>query len=311
MTDLNDLFYTDGVDDVLAVYVNRLLASTMRSEHHNVETLSGNRALMDADMPIQRFNCNGASRKVFMPDTDVDENHPYLIINDTGAAYTLTVRDNADAATLGVLSDGQALLALPDGAGEYVTQILSSGQYLQLTEQGSNPSAPGAGQWRLFFKSDGLYVIDDAGNVQGPFGTGGGGAWGDITGTLSDQTDLNDALNARLTKDADNQIAIGTQYTVADDAATSFTPMTTAGLILIQSRSAPTTNYLLSFYVTSAGGSFSPTYAIGSNTVVTTGALTGTTGTDGKLTLSVNTSDGKIYIENRTGASRNIMVKIW
>lgn len=140
---------------------------------------------------------------------------------------------------------------------------------------------------------------------------GGGGAWGDITGTLSDQTDLNDALNARLTKDADNQIAIGTQYTVADDAATSFTPITTAGLILIQSRSASATNYLFSFYVITAGGSFSPTYAIGSNTVVTTGALTGTTGTDGKLTLSVNTSDGKIYIENRTGASRNIMVKIW
>lgn len=39
-------------------------------------------------------------------------------------------------------------------------------------EQGSDPSTPGAGLWRAFFKAGGLYVIDDAGNVTGPFGSG-------------------------------------------------------------------------------------------------------------------------------------------
>lgn len=42
-------------------------------------------------------------------------------------------------------------------------------------EQGSNPSSPAASHWRLYFKSDGLYAIDDAGSVVGPFGTGSGG----------------------------------------------------------------------------------------------------------------------------------------
>lgn len=43
-------------------------------------------------------------------------------------------------------------------------------------EQGSNPSTPASGFWRAFFKSDGLYVIDDAGVATGPLATGGGAA---------------------------------------------------------------------------------------------------------------------------------------
>lgn len=42
-------------------------------------------------------------------------------------------------------------------------------------EQPSDVSTPAAGFWRAFFKSDGMYVIDDAGTVTGPFGVGGGG----------------------------------------------------------------------------------------------------------------------------------------
>lgn len=114
-----------------------------------------------------------------------------------------------------------------------------------------------------------------------------------------------------LKKDSNVQVIIGETQTINDDAVYSFTPPTTAGVIVVQSRSAATTNYFMGFFVTSAGGSFSPTYAIGSNVNLTTGALTGTTGTDGKLTLSVNTSNGMIYIENRTGAQRNIAIKCW
>lgn len=42
-------------------------------------------------------------------------------------------------------------------------------------EQASNPATPAAGYGRLFVKSDGVYFIDDAGTVTGPFGAGGGG----------------------------------------------------------------------------------------------------------------------------------------
>jgi hypothetical protein len=125
-------------------------------------------------------------------------------------------------------------------------------------------------------------------------------------------TDLVTPLGSSfLARDSLNQVNVGEQQTIADDAVYSFTPTNVAGMILVQSRSAASTNYLWAFYVTSAGGSFTPVYFIGSNTVATTGALTGTTGTDGKFTCSVNTANGKIYIENRTGASRNVVIKIW
>jgi hypothetical protein len=42
---------------------------------------------------------------------------------------------------------------------------------------------------------------------------------------------------------------------------------------------------------------------------VTTGPLTGTTGTDGHFTISAN-SDGKLYFENRTGGARPIGASI-
>lgn len=46
---------------------------------------------------------------------------------------------------------------------------------LIMQEEVSNPSTPATGKWKVFFKSDGIYIIDDAGVVTGPFGTGGAG----------------------------------------------------------------------------------------------------------------------------------------
>jgi hypothetical protein len=39
---------------------------------------------------------------------------------------------------------------------------------IQMDEQASNPSTPASGKSAIFLKSDGLYVIDDAGKVTGP-----------------------------------------------------------------------------------------------------------------------------------------------
>lgn len=46
-------------------------------------------------------------------------------------------------------------------------------------ELASAPTTPPAGLWRAYFKSDGMYIVDDAGVETGPFGTGGAGlgAW--------------------------------------------------------------------------------------------------------------------------------------
>lgn len=43
---------------------------------------------------------------------------------------------------------------------------------LIMQEEASNPTVPGSGKWSLYPKADGLYIIDDAGNVAGPIGAG-------------------------------------------------------------------------------------------------------------------------------------------
>lgn len=42
-------------------------------------------------------------------------------------------------------------------------------------EQASAPTTPSSGFWRAYFKSDGLYIVDDAGSETGPLSTGGPG----------------------------------------------------------------------------------------------------------------------------------------
>lgn len=97
---------------------------------------------------------------------------------------------------------------------------------------------------------------------------------------------------------------------IADDAAVSFTPLKTEGKVEI---------------LASAGLSFAgnalyraeavdETYIVGAGGAdfevsVTGGALNGTTGTDGKVTVSANT-DNQIYIENRSGGTSTFHVKV-
>lgn len=42
---------------------------------------------------------------------------------------------------------------------------------IKFDEQVSNPSTPATGDWKLYFKSDGLYIIEDNGTVYGPVAT--------------------------------------------------------------------------------------------------------------------------------------------
>ena len=123
MADLNDFGYTDDVDDVLAVYVNNLLASTMRSEYKNVETLSADKTLTDADTPIQRLDCNGAARIVKVPTADAVDNHPFFIVNSSASAYAITVKSNDAATIIATVAQGEAVLVLPDGNGTYKTAM--------------------------------------------------------------------------------------------------------------------------------------------------------------------------------------------
>ncbi len=52
----------------------------------------------------------------------------------------------------------------------------NANEVLYLDEEGSAPSTPQTSRWGLYFKSDGLYTLEDDGTEVGPLGTGGGGS---------------------------------------------------------------------------------------------------------------------------------------
>jgi hypothetical protein len=99
----------------------------------------------------------------------------------------------------------------------------------------------------------------------------------------------------------------GNSTSLNDDAAMSITPGNYIGIILIFNRTlsgVDTTSEpwaIINYDTTDDIGILSITKS--TNTVLATGALTGTTGADGKFTISVHT-DHKIYMENRLGGSR-------
>jgi len=100
MADLTDYHVVDGVDDVLAVQYNRIIDSTVRGELSNIESLTANKTLTDADFALQIFTPT-AARDVTLPAI-VAANHPFYIVN-ASATYALTVK-NADGTTIGTVA---------------------------------------------------------------------------------------------------------------------------------------------------------------------------------------------------------------
>lgn len=110
-----------------------------------------------------------------------------------------------------------------------------------------------------------------------------------------------DGVTSAIQTQIDSKLTIaGTVVgTLADDAATSFTPTNSLGIIFVGSRSSDYPNLGGVFmYRCTPTKVFCTALALGSATERATGVLSGTTGTDGKFTVSAHT-DGKIYFENR------------
>ena len=80
----------------------------------------------------------------------------------------------------------------------------------------------------------------------------------------------------------------------------------TKGLVLIGGNTAAAQSGLLTFRVGTSGSLTS--MSVTSNLNATTGQLTGTTGTDGKLTVSADTATNRLYIENRLGGTYSYTV---
>lgn len=89
---------------------------------------------------------------------------------------------------------------------------------------------------------------------------------------------------------------------IGDDGVGTIVPRLSSGLLsVVVVDGSEDIQGLIAF---SSSGMVKATTASGID--VTTGVLSGTSGTDGKLTLSVD--GGKIYVENRLGSSSNFHI---
>lgn len=133
--------------------------------------------------------------------------------------------------------------------------------------------------------------------------TGGKNLVAPADGTLA----LIDVAQVYTTRQTIPAVFSGNTGTLADDTAYSFTPGYSQGVLLIWTYSSGGISSqraaLVSFR---AAGTPHAMILVQGGTAfeASTAALAGTTGTDAKVTVSA-ASDGKIYIENRSGVSMN------
>lgn len=104
------------------------------------------------------------------------------------------------------------------------------------------------------------------------------------------------------------------QETIADDAFITLVPPSqysagvAVGALEVYARRQPLVGGKLGYDGQGAGAGTTLLYSTATKFDITTGALTGTTGTDGNMTVSAHT-DGLIYIENRLGLVNDFIYK--
>lgn len=102
--------------------------------------------------------------------------------------------------------------------------------------------------------------------------------------------------------------ATGISTNIADDGVINFLSPSTFGIILVIGTNYSNKNAIL-WLRPNSGGAQATVIVGGALVAVTTGILSGTTGVDGNLTVSAHT-DGRVYIENRTGAGTGVSYTI-
>lgn len=94
-------------------------------------------------------------------------------------------------------------------------------------------------------------------------------------------------------------------FQIEDDGVMTITPDLQSGILIISLVNTPAGSQGLFAHDVDSGGASCVLGSVAADLAATTGVLTGTTGTDGKFTVSAHT-DGKLYLENRLGSQKNI-----
>lgn len=144
------------------------------------------------------------------------------------------------------------------------------------------------------------FKIGGTGDADGIF-VHGAVADGSGSGTVADPGLVFDVMEMNGLRYGVNRIGV----TLADDIATSITPPAASGAFTISCGNDVGIYGLISYRA--ASSPFCATTGAGSDLNTTTGALANAGGTDVKYTVSAHTN-GKIYLSNRKGASRTVIL---
>lgn len=101
MAILDPFKYTDGIHDVLAAYINALLAGNLRGELTNTETISATKTLTNDDCPIQNLTPSGAHQKVLLAPEAAGNHHVFF--RNASATYNLVIKDDSDTTTFATI----------------------------------------------------------------------------------------------------------------------------------------------------------------------------------------------------------------
>lgn len=172
--------------------------------------------------------------------------------------------------------------------GNSYNLLTDNGTRTRINNTGINSGDPrSTGDWNSGTRHEGVIVIDNSvsgDNIPYLFKDG---EWTLLSSYLTDRF----------------------SQTIADDAVHSFTsPTTTIGQVRVLVSGQSTFSGTAGFWTNTGFTGNTSIHGGGSDFEVTTGVLNGTTGTDAKVTISVN--QGTVYVENRSGASRTFYISV-
>ena len=240
-----------------------------------------------------------------------------------GTTATLPAETNVEGIALSAGSYG-GLLSVSRAGNRAATfnRIASDGDIAEFRKDGTTVGSIGSA---LGDSSVSTLFIADAGNVGIRFDQA---STDDIQPCTSTGADRDNAINLGATdnrfKDlylsggvdisqgsAPQNAFLDYVRTISDDSVYSFSPDSSIGVLYIYGRNTSYSNVFgMVSYRTAATAYCLQVLDPNSLISTSTSVLTGTSGTDGQVTISAVSSDGKIYIENREGGAISIGIHI-
>ena len=172
MTDLNSFYKTDGVDDVMAEDMNRLISSSDYATFSNIETLTADKDLTDDDCPVQYLKTTTADMNVILPE-GATTNHKFVIYNQATSTYNLVVKTFGSVSTLSTLTPGVGIVFFSNTADYFASSI-------SLSKASSSDVATGTDDTKYVTSKaikDSVNVPNVAPSTSGNVLTSNGSAW--------------------------------------------------------------------------------------------------------------------------------------